>query len=299
LACYVHRLSFFRRRFTCSCRPAAIAVCIAGIFLGHSARADEPAAPGVTASFSPGRRPGSIFSLDELRLLGDDTKSILTSPVRWDRQDWLEAGILTASIVGSSSLDHGTRIIAQRNRTRSLDTFSKQFEKLGAEYSFVVLAGFEVTSLLDDDDVRARAVVVDGLSSSLIASGIITPVLKYSVGRVRSNSTFATYQFKPFSSNASFPSGHATQAFAVASVIAADYPEWWVQVVAYGAAGVVGLARIEQNAHFMSDVVAGAIIGTVVGRAVVARHNKAVQHGMTVAPLIDGRQVGLVCSYDF
>jgi membrane-associated phospholipid phosphatase len=170
---------------------------------------------------------------------------------------------------------------------------------LGAEYSFVVLAGFEVTSLLDDDDVRAHAVVVDGLSSTLIASGIITPVLKYSIGRVRSNSTYATYQFKPFSNNASFPSGHATQAFAVASVIAADYPEWWVQVVAYGAAGVVGLARIEQNAHFVSDVVAGAIIGTVVGRAVVARHNKAMPHGMTVAPLIDGRQVGLVCSYDF
>jgi membrane-associated phospholipid phosphatase len=269
------------------------------VFFGCTARADDqPAAPGTSASFSPGRRPDSVFSLDELQLLGDDTKSILTSPVRWDRQDWLEAGILTASIVGTSAFDHGTRIIAQRNRTRSLDTFSKQFEKLGAEYSFVVLAGFEAWSLAEND-AQARSVVVDGLSSTLIASGIITPVLKYSVGRVRSNSTYATYQFKPFSSNASFPSGHATQAFAVASVIAADYPEWWVQVVAYGAAGVVGLARIEQNAHFASDVVAGAIIGTVVGRAVVARHNKAMPHGMTVAPLIDGRQVGLVCSYDW
>jgi membrane-associated phospholipid phosphatase len=62
---------------------------------------------------------------------------------------------------------------------------------------------------------------------------------------------------------------------------------------------VVGLARIEQNAHFASDVVAGAIIGTVVGRAVVAHHNKTVQQGMTVAPLIDGRLVGLVFSRDF
>lgn len=272
---------------------------MAGIFLACIARADEPPASGATPSFSPGQRPVSIFSTDELRLLGDDTKSILTSPVRWDRSDWLEAGVLTATIVGTSAFDHGTRIIAQRNRTRSLDSFSTQFEKLGAEYSFVVLAGFEATSLLDDDDVRARAVVVDGLSSSLIASGIITPVLKYSIGRVRPNSTDATFRFKPFSGSQSFPSGHATQAFAVASVIAADYPEWWVQVVSYGAAGVVGLARIEQNAHFASDVVAGAIIGTVVGRAVVARHNQPVQHGMTVAPLIDGRQVGLVCSCDF
>jgi len=269
------------------------------ILVACVARADEPATSGTTDTFSPGQRPGSIFSVDELRLLGDDTKSILTSPARWDRCDWLEAGILAASIAGTSAFDHGTKIIAQRNRTRSLDSFSTQFEKLGAEYSFVVLAGFEVASLLDDDDVRARAVVVDGLSSSLIASGIITPVLKYSIGRVRPDSTDATFRFKPFSGSQSFPSGHATQAFAVASVIAADYPEWWVQVVSYGAAGVVGLARIEQNAHFASDVVAGAIIGTVVGRAVVARHNKSAQHGMTVAPLIDGRQLGLVCSYDW
>lgn len=292
-------MSFFCRCFAWPGRHAAIAAGVAWILLACVVRADEPATSGTATSFSPGQRPDSIFSVDELRLLGDDTKSILTAPACWDRNDWLEAGILTATIVGSSSLDHGTRIIAQRDRTRGLDSFSKQFEKLGAEYSFVVLAGFEATSLLDDDDVRVHAVVVDGLSSSLIASGIITPVLKYSIGRVRPNSTDQTYRFKPFSGNQSFPSGHATQAFAVASVIAADYPEWWVQVVSYGAAGVVGLARIEQNAHFMSDVVAGAIIGTVVGRAVVARHNKAVQHGMTVAPMIDGRQVGLVCSYEF
>jgi PAP2 superfamily len=271
---------------------------VAGIFLACVARADEPSVSGPTDAFSPGQRPDSIFSIDELRLLGDDTKSILTSPARWDDSDWLEAGILTASVAGTSAFDHGTKIIAQRNRTRSLDSFSKDFEQLGAGYSFVVLGGFEVWSLAGDNG-QARAVVVDGLSSSLIASGIITPVLKYSIGRVRPNSTDATYRFKPFSGNQSFPSGHATQAFAVASVIAADYPEWWVQVVSYGAAGVVGLARIEQNAHFASDVVAGAIIGTMVGRAVVARHNKAVQHGVTVAPLIDGRQVGLVCSYDW
>ena len=198
--------------------------------MGCTARADATEAPGATAAFSPGQRPDSIFSLNELRSLGDDTKFAFTSSARWDGSDWLEAGVLSATVVGTSAFDHGIKTMAQRNRTRSLDTFSKDFEQLGAGYSFAVLGGFEAGSLIDDG--RAHAVVVDGLSSSLIASGIITPVLKYSIGWVRPNSTDATYRFKPFSGNQSFTSGHATQAFAVASVIAADYPAWWVQTLA-------------------------------------------------------------------
>jgi hypothetical protein len=81
------------------------------------------------------------------------------------------------------------------------------------------------------------------------------------------------FQFKPFSNNQSFPSGHSSQAFAVATAIAENYPVWWVQTLCYGGAGLVGYARIEQNAHYASDVVAGALLGWAVAHAVVHRHN--------------------------
>ena len=71
----------------------------------------------------------------------------------------------------------------------------------------------------------------------------------------------------------SFPSGHASQAFAVATAIAENYPVWWVQTLCYGGAGLVGYARIEQNDHYASDVVAGSLLGWAVARAVVHRHN--------------------------
>jgi hypothetical protein len=45
------------------------------------------------------------------------------------------------------------------------------------------------------------------------------------------------FQFKPFSNNQSFPSGHSSQAFAVATAIAENYPVWWVQTLCYGGAG--------------------------------------------------------------
>ena len=48
----------------------------------------------------------------------------------------------------------------------------------------------------------------------------------------------------------------------------ADNP--WVSCVSYGLAGLVGVARMEQRQHFLSDVVGGGLIGTFVGKAVVA-----------------------------
>ncbi|MDE3084189.1 MAG: phosphatase PAP2 family protein, partial [Verrucomicrobiota bacterium] len=188
-------------------------------------QADEQGIASATAgSYALGRRPNELFSFDTLRLFGDDIKYTFTSPARWDDSDWLEAGLLTASVAGTSVFDHGIKTAVQKNRTHGLDTFSKDFQRLGAEGSFVILGGFEAWHLADGNK-QAGAVVIDGLSSSLIAAGIITPILKYSIGRARPNETDEAYRFRPFSGKDSFPSGHATQAFAVASVIAADYPE--------------------------------------------------------------------------
>lgn len=267
-----------------------------GSAAGHSWTTADIAAPAV--STTTGRRPDALFSRDYLHLLVDDAQGILTAPVNWDRQDWLIAGGLTALVAGSSILDGNTKTEAQEGRTQQLDQFTKQAQKFGAEYSFLVLAGFEAYGQLGGND-RAKAVAMDGVTASIIAGGIIAPVLKFSVGRVRPSQATHTYQFKPFSGNESFPSGHTTQAFAVASVIGAHYDQWWVQGLAYGLAGVVGYSRIEQNAHFTSDVVAGAVIGTVVGRAIVHRHNQAKPGAVAFAPYFDGRAQGLMLSKDF
>ncbi|HEX6159043.1 MAG TPA: phosphatase PAP2 family protein [Thermoanaerobaculia bacterium] len=73
----------------------------------------------------------------------------------------------------------------------------------------------------------------------------------------------------------SFPSNHATQAFAVATVIARHYEERrWVRWLAYGVATGVGFARIYHDDHHTSDVIAGAAIGTFVGHTVVTTNQK-------------------------
>ena len=85
----------------------------------------------------------------------------------------------------------------------------------------------------------------------------------------------------------------------MASVIATEYDSGWIKGVAYGSAALVGFARIHHQAHFLSDVTAGAVVGTAVGRAVVHR-NREERRRLQIAPLVGPRnQPGVGVSLSF
>lgn len=73
----------------------------------------------------------------------------------------------------------------------------------------------------------------------------------------------------------SFPSGHATTAFAAAAAVTDETSIWWprstwiIGPVMYGGATLVGLSRMYHNKHWASDVALGALIGTFSGKKVV------------------------------
>jgi hypothetical protein len=75
----------------------------------------------------------------------------------------------------------------------------------------------------------------------------------------------------------SFPSGHTAASFAMAAVLTDEADRWhpgigrFVGPIAYGGAGLVGLARMYQNVHWASDLPIAAAIGTWSGLTVVAR----------------------------
>jgi membrane-associated phospholipid phosphatase len=259
----------------------------------------EPVTPAPPdAVIALGRRPDNAFSLDTLRLFADDTVHVFAAPSRWDARDWLAAAGAGAFALGTTAFDRSIHDSVQGHRSAKLDRFSRAFQKMGSGYSFVVLAGFEGYHFLADDR-RSQAVFIDGLAASLIATDIIVPVLKYSVGRVRPSDTANPYRFRPFTDHNSFPSGHTTQAFAVATVIASHYPRWWVKVLAFGSAGVVGYCRVEQNSHFTSDVVVGALIGWSVARSVVKHNDESKAPKFTLAPYSNGRSSGLLFARTF
>jgi membrane-associated phospholipid phosphatase len=73
----------------------------------------------------------------------------------------------------------------------------------------------------------------------------------------------------------SFPSGHSTWAFSLATVVALQYRHRpWVPVVAYAIAAGAGLSRVTMDRHWMSDIVVGAVIGHLVARLVMRSYDK-------------------------
>ncbi|MEW5701842.1 MAG: phosphatase PAP2 family protein [Candidatus Zixiibacteriota bacterium] len=229
---------------------------------------DSEAAQG---DFGATRQAISAQFVGRARFLLQNTYGVLTSPVRWGGRDRQRFSLLTATVVSVGFADQPIRILSQRNRTRTVDHVVEAVEPLGAGYAVGALGGgfFMAGAMLADS--QATAVAWDGLASMLIASQIITPALKEAVGRYRPFQSLDADKFDPFSGHSSFPSGHATRAFSVASVIAAHYDPLWVKATAYGLTGMVAFARVNRNVHFASDVVAGSLIGTTVGRAVVHR----------------------------
>src|SRR5205085_7301394 len=71
----------------------------------------------------------------------------------------------------------------------------------------------------------------------------------------------------------SFPSGHASTSFAIATVIAHEYPGWFTQFASYGMATAISLARVSGQKHFPSDVFIGGTIGYLIGRSVYKNHH--------------------------
>jgi len=65
--------------------------------------------------------------------------------------------------------------------------------------------------------------------------------------------------------NTSFPAGHPMFTWAMASVVAHEYPRPWVQLLAYGAAGSLSVSRVMGRNHFASDVWVGTLLGYFIG----------------------------------
>jgi membrane-associated phospholipid phosphatase len=253
----------------------------------------SPPGDATGAARSPERSGGFAFPAGFPGLLAHDASQIATAPLGWNRSDWTKFGIGIAAVGGALLIDEELRRSIERNSNGTTRSVADAVRPFGEEYSWGVLGGFYLAGTVFHDD-RAKAVAEDSLASSLIAAGVITPLLKATVGRNRPQETQSL--FTRSEDGRSFPSGHTTQAFAIASVIASHYESPWIQTAAYTLAGLVGWSRMEHNAHFASDVLAGALIGTVVGRTVVRLHETERLH-ITAAPSVNPASPGVALTF--
>jgi undecaprenyl-diphosphatase len=124
---------------------------------------------------------------------------------------------------------------------------------------------------------HARRAAATGLASLTLASATINTVGKRSVRRPRPPLAPVplTRRLKRQPITTSFPSGHSASAAAFATGVALESHGWGAAVVPLATA--VALSRVYTGAHFPSDVLAGATLGTAVAYAVrglLARHHR-------------------------
>ena len=141
------------------------------------------------------------------------------------------------------------------------------------------------------DAPRYRAMTYDWMHAVLITAGYTT-LLKEVVHRERPNGE----------DNLSFPSGHASNAFALAAVAERHYG-WKAGLPAYTLASAVAVSRLQRNKHYLSDVMAGATLGYIVGRTVVRVNSLAVDQSrgarFSVSPVVGKRTRALVATVAF
>lgn len=114
----------------------------------------------------------------------------------------------------------------------------------------------------------------------MLAAGGVTELLKY-----------ASRERRPYETTLdSFPSAHASLSFAAAAAQSYYHPKQ--AVFWYGAATVIGVARVAGHDHFIQDVVVGAGLGYAAGQL-----SASSRHGWFVAPLVEHGRSGFMVSF--
>lgn len=190
-----------------------------------------------------------------------------------DNKRYLKRAVIPAAVlIGAGIYTIGGRGILSSNdvfnyRTRVLPKFATNADDFAMLAPLVGLYGFNLISTQNRHELSRQTILL--FAAGGLSSAVIWPTKKLT-NRERPNG-------KPYA----FPSGHTAYAFTIATFMDKEFRHKspWVSVVSYGIAGGTGVLRVLNNAHWMSDVLAGAGIGILSVNTVYWVHAKLTQGG--------------------
>lgn len=212
------------------------------------------------------------FNKEFLLNFGNDFVDVLASPKNWKGVDFLSLSAVLGAGLLLYSVDQDIQQWAQEHRSSSSEDVFKTIGHLGNGVVLIgLMAALYVSGEVSDNNSLRKTALLS--LESWLTSGIIVRGLKSVVGRARPWTGESSHSFHPFSTRsrfASFPSGHASSAFAVATVIADQSKKVYIDILAYSLATMAAFSRVHLDQHWASDILVGSAIGYFVAKKISA-----------------------------
>ena len=268
---------------------------LSGGLLGAQPAADMPSSSNQSSKDRKQQSTESVVCgvkhLEQcLKDIGHDQAGIWTSPLRLAPRDaiWLLpfAGATGVALHYDAQAQQELGIDKSRIDTSNMiSAFGSPYATFGgAAGLYFIGLGTHNQHLAETGRLGAEAV----LDASLVAEA-----LKLATNRERPNEGNGQGGFWPhgthsYSLDSAFPSGHAAASFALARVIASEYPSKPVQLAAYAFALAISASRVTARQHFPSDVLVGGTFGYLIGGYVVRHHaDEDLSAGFSFVPVVD------------
>ncbi len=220
--------------------------------------------PAFAQTEDPGPAPASGPEPAQITRLPDDIRAFASAPLRWRGREWLKFAGVFATVGVAYHYDDKVRAHF------SNDGEPNYHEVVDAMPSAFVFGGMWFAAKLAHNDearwessVMRRAIVLETLGSE---------VMKVAFRRKRPGPGVPADHWG--GGGLSFPSGHTATAFAIGTVFAEsgdDKHRWWRRVIGYGLGVSTAYLRLDHDAHWLSDTVAGAALGVVSAKFVMRR----------------------------
>ncbi len=233
-----------------------------------------------------------------------DMWQVASAPVRLSTGEVLRLGTFTALNLGLIyGVDGETDEEFAIKGHQALLQPAKALARVGDVYNHIgtrrAFLGLTSAALLGGVIFKDSKLLTTGrlMIESSVITGLITYWSKGFFGRSRpyTNRGATDFNLLKFSGEHQYralPSGHTSSIFALMTVIAKQYPQWWIKYPAYTLAVSVALQRIHARQHWTSDVVVGGAIGYWVSSQLM-NHSKHHSHQSHLLLYFSGQSMGM------